>query len=120
MADPRIKDLKIKTGVVKRYVAIFVCFKVKDPENLLTEVSVIDYWTLKFRISKEKKAYERESVSQEEKVAKMEADSNTDPYMLKKQKEVLQEAKSMIPDAQRRLVKAVNDLKTVLVSYNGR
>ncbi|XP_048383692.1 tubulin-specific chaperone A [Stegostoma tigrinum] len=84
MADPRTRQIKIKTGVVKR-------------------------------LAKEKLMYEKEAKQQEEKVEKMKVDGN-DQYMVKKQMEVLQESRMMIPDCQRRLATAHNDLVQLLES----
>lgn len=80
MADPRIKQLKIKTGVVKR-------------------------------IAKEKTSYEKEA-EQEKKRAEKFASEGKDEHVIKKQNEVVQEALMMIPDTQRRLVKAYDELKS--------
>ncbi|XP_013411497.1 tubulin-specific chaperone A [Lingula anatina] len=82
MADPRIKQIKIKTGVVKR-------------------------------LAKEKTMYEKEAVQQEEKIEKMKAE-NADEYDIKKQTEVLQESKMMIPDCLTRLKKAHGELANML------
>ncbi|XP_064609083.1 tubulin-specific chaperone A-like [Liolophura sinensis] len=82
MADPRIKPIVIKTGVVTR-------------------------------LSKEKLMYEKEVVDQEAKIEKMKADQK-DEYDIKKQVEVLQESKAMIPDCKRRLTTAHEELKQLL------
>uniref|UniRef100_UPI00398E992E tubulin-specific chaperone A n=1 Tax=Pristiophorus japonicus TaxID=55135 RepID=UPI00398E992E len=84
MADPRTRQMKIKTGVVKR-------------------------------LAKEKLMYEKEAKQQEEKVEKMKVDGN-DQYVVKKQMEVLQESRMMIPDCQRRLATAHSDLTQLLES----
>ncbi|XP_067838248.1 tubulin-specific chaperone A [Heptranchias perlo] len=84
MADPRTRQIKIKTGVVKR-------------------------------LAKEKLMYEKEAKQQEEKVEKMKVDGN-DQYVVKKQMEVLQESRMMIPDCQRRLATAHSDLTQLLES----
>ncbi|XP_070541816.1 tubulin-specific chaperone A-like [Ptychodera flava] len=81
-ADPRIRQIKIKTGVVKR-------------------------------LNKEKAMYEKEVVDQDEKIKKMEADGK-DEYDIKKQKEVLQESKQMIPDCKKRLATAHSELTTMV------
>ncbi|KAM9100546.1 tubulin-specific chaperone A [Sminthopsis crassicaudata] len=78
MADPRVRQIKIKTGVVKRLV-------------------------------KEKMMYEKEAKQQEEKVDKMKAE-DAENYAIKKQTEILQESRMMIPDCQRRLEAARSDL----------
>ncbi|XP_055878100.1 tubulin-specific chaperone A-like [Biomphalaria glabrata] len=82
MADPRIKQIKIKTGVVKR-------------------------------LTKEKESYEKEAVQLEEKLEKMKADGK-DEHDIRKQGEVLQESRSMVPDTVRRLKKAYAELEELL------
>uniref|UniRef100_A0A2J8VT22 Tubulin-specific chaperone A n=1 Tax=Pongo abelii TaxID=9601 RepID=A0A2J8VT22_PONAB len=84
MADPRVRQIKIKTGVVKRLV-------------------------------KEKVMYEKEAKQQEEKIEKMRAEDGEN-YDIKKQAEILQESRMMIPDCQRRLEAAYLDLQQILVS----
>ncbi|XP_002717537.1 tubulin-specific chaperone A [Oryctolagus cuniculus] len=83
MADPRVRQIKIKTGVVKRLV-------------------------------KEKVMYEKEA-KQEEKIEKMRAEDGEN-YAIKKQAEILQESRMMIPDCQRRLEAACTDLQQILES----
>ncbi|ESP01244.1 hypothetical protein LOTGIDRAFT_212782 [Lottia gigantea] len=82
MADGRIRQIKIKTGVVKR-------------------------------IAKEKTMYEKEAKQIEEKIEKMKTDGK-DEHDVKKQMEVLQESKAMVPDALKRLRNAIDDLTNVL------
>ncbi|XP_069020997.1 tubulin-specific chaperone A [Embiotoca jacksoni] len=82
MADPRIRQIKIKTGIVKR-------------------------------LSKDKIAYLNEARQQEEKVERLKAEDG-DHYVIKKQMEVLQEAKMMVPDCHRRLAIAHADLMQLL------
>lgn len=82
MADPRIRQLKIKTGVVKR-------------------------------LTKEKVVYEKEVDEQRAYIEKLKRDGK-DEYDIRKQEEVLQEALMMVPDCQRRLVKAFDDLKNIV------
>ncbi|KAH9520195.1 hypothetical protein Btru_060245 [Bulinus truncatus] len=82
MADQRIKQIKIKTGVVKR-------------------------------LTKEKESYEKEAVQLEERLEKMKADGK-DEHDIKKQGEVLQESRAMVPDTIRRLKKAYADLEELL------
>ncbi|KPJ20936.1 Tubulin-specific chaperone A [Papilio machaon] len=84
MADPRIRQIKIKTGVVKR-------------------------------IAREKSLYEKEAEEQKEKVQKIK-DEGQDEHDIRKQEEVLQESLMMVPDCQRRLLKAHADLKSILES----
>ncbi|GAB1604940.1 tubulin-specific chaperone A-like [Argonauta hians] len=82
MADPRIKQLRIKTGVVKR-------------------------------LAKEKVSYEKEAKADEEKMLKMKAEGK-DEYDIKKQGEIFQESKSMIPDCLKRLKTAYEELTSFL------
>lgn len=82
MADPRIKTLKIKTGVVKR-------------------------------LTKEKLVYEKEAEQQKLRVEKLK-EAGKDDYDIRKQEEVLQESLMMVPDCQRRLNTAYEDLKKVI------
>ncbi|XP_073334662.1 tubulin-specific chaperone A [Pagrus major] len=82
MADPRIRQIKIKTGIVKR-------------------------------LAKEEIAYKTEAKQQEEKVERLKAEAG-DEYVIKKQLEVLQESKMMIPDCRRRLAIAHADLLQLL------
>lgn len=82
MSDPRIRTLKIKTGVVKR-------------------------------LAKEKVTYEKEAAQQRERVQQLK-EQDKDGYDIKKQEEVLQESLMMVPDCQRRLVKAFEELKNIL------
>ncbi|KAK2818677.1 hypothetical protein Q5P01_024238 [Channa striata] len=82
MADPRIRQIKIKTGIVKR-------------------------------LAKEEIAYITEAKQQEEKVECLKAQAG-DGYVIKKQMEVLQESRMMIPDCHRRLTIAHADLLQLL------
>ncbi|XP_029300456.1 tubulin-specific chaperone A [Cottoperca gobio] len=82
MADPRIRQIKIKTGIVKR-------------------------------LAKEKISYQKEFTQQEEKVERMKLEAGCE-YVLRKQVEVLQEARMMIPDCHRRLTVAHGDLQQLL------
>lgn len=82
MADPRVRQIKIKTGVVKRLV-------------------------------KEKLGYEKEAAMLEERWEKLKVECD-DEYKVRKQGEVLQESRSMIPDTVRRLKVAWNDLDELL------
>ncbi|NWI99804.1 TBCA protein, partial [Crypturellus undulatus] len=67
------------------------------------------------RLAKEKVMYEKEAKQQEEKIEKMKAEA-CDDYGIKKQIEILQESRMMIPDCQRRLEVAHADLTQLLVS----
>ncbi|XP_059062098.1 tubulin-specific chaperone A [Achroia grisella] len=82
MADPRLRQIKIKTGVVKR-------------------------------IAKEKVVYEKEAELQKNRIQKIK-DEGQDEHNIRKQEEVLQESLMMVPDCQRRLIKAFADLKNTL------
>lgn len=82
MADPRIRQLKIKTGVVKR-------------------------------LAKEKCVYEKEADEQRAFIEKLKREGR-DEYEIRKQEEVLQEALMMVPDCQRRLVRAFEDLSSIV------
>uniref|UniRef100_A0A671V1Y7 Tubulin-specific chaperone A n=1 Tax=Sparus aurata TaxID=8175 RepID=A0A671V1Y7_SPAAU len=64
-------------------------------------------------LAKEEISYKTEAKQQEEKVARMKAEAG-DEYVLKKQIEVLQESKMMIPDCHRRLAIAHADLLQLL------
>ncbi|XP_065912940.1 tubulin-specific chaperone A-like [Dysidea avara] len=80
--DPRIKNLKIKTGVLKR-------------------------------VSKEKTSYEREVVSNENKLEKM-IQEGKDEYDIKKQNEIIDESKTMVNDCRRRLEAAYEQMVQIL------
>ncbi|XP_036385703.1 tubulin-specific chaperone A [Megalops cyprinoides] len=82
MTDPRVRQIKIKTGVVKR-------------------------------LAKEEILYIKEAKQQEEKIERLRAEAG-DEYVIKKQMEVLQESKMMIPDCHRRLALAHADLSQLL------
>uniref|UniRef100_A0A0K8TUG7 Tubulin-specific chaperone A n=1 Tax=Tabanus bromius TaxID=304241 RepID=A0A0K8TUG7_TABBR len=84
MADPRLRQLKIKTGVVKR-------------------------------LAKEKSVYEKEAETQKSRVEKYKSDGK-DVHDIRKQEEVLKESLMMVPDCQRRLAKAVEELNEFLKS----
>lgn len=78
--DPRIRNIKIKTGVLKR-------------------------------VTKEKTMYEKEAEDQEKKVEKMKQDGK-DEHDIRKQIEVLEESRMMIPDCKRRIRAAYADLQS--------
>ncbi|KAI4459980.1 tubulin-specific chaperone a [Holotrichia oblita] len=84
MADPRLKTIKIKTGVVKR-------------------------------LTKEKVVYEKEAENQQQRVEKYKKEGK-DEYEIRKQEEVLQESLMMVPDCQRRLLKAYDELHQILAT----
>ncbi|UYV70630.1 TBCA [Cordylochernes scorpioides] len=87
MADPKVRQIKIKTGIVKRLV-------------------------------KEKQMYEKDVELQKEKIAKLKSEPNSDAYLIRKQDEVLEESRQMIPDTRKRLYLALNDLRNILDSEN--
>ncbi|XP_033376255.1 tubulin-specific chaperone A isoform X4 [Parus major] len=68
---------------------------------------------LDLRLAKEKIMYEKEAKQQEEKIEKMKAEA-CDDYGIKKQIEILQESRMMIPDCQRRLEVAHAELTQLL------
>lgn len=82
MTDPRIKILRIKTGVVKR-------------------------------LAKEKLTYELEADQQRERILTFK-EQGKDEHEIKKQEEVLRESLMMVPDCQRRLVRAFDELQILL------
>ncbi|GAB0088043.1 Tubulin-specific chaperone A [Sergentomyia squamirostris] len=82
MADPRVKQLRIKTGVVKR-------------------------------LYKEKISYIKEADSQKNRIDKFKGEGK-DEHVIKKEEEVLQECLMIIPDTQRRLAKAYEELREML------
>uniref|UniRef100_A0A8C8RVU0 Tubulin-specific chaperone A n=1 Tax=Pelusios castaneus TaxID=367368 RepID=A0A8C8RVU0_9SAUR len=61
--------------------------------------------------------YEKEAKQQEEKIERMKAESSED-YGIKKQIEILQESRMMIPDCQRRLEAAHADLTQLLMEHS--
>lgn len=65
-------------------------------------------------MAKEKVAYEAEIVKQTERIEKMKAEGK-DEYDIKKQQEVRDESKMMIPDCERRFKEAYSDLSSILV-----
>ncbi|XP_068693520.1 tubulin-specific chaperone A-like [Montipora foliosa] len=70
------------------------------------------------RLSKEKVMYDKEVVEQSAKIEKMKAE-NKDEHDIKKQIEVLEESKIMIPDCKRRIKAAYNDLQNLVASTEG-
>ncbi|KAL8577990.1 hypothetical protein ACOMHN_048766 [Nucella lapillus] len=65
------------------------------------------------RITKEKKMYENEAKQLEEKVCKLKTDG-ADEYVVRKQQEVLQESKQMVPDTLKRLKNAHQELDCLM------
>ncbi|XP_076443687.1 tubulin-specific chaperone A-like [Babylonia areolata] len=66
------------------------------------------------RITKEKDMYEKEAVEIEGKIKKLEEKDDADEYVVRKQKEVLQESKQMIPDTLKRLKNALELLEALM------
>ncbi|CAJ0965618.1 unnamed protein product [Ranitomeya imitator] len=81
--------------------------------NLFGIVSNDDIDVFCSRLSKEKLMYEKEAKQQEEKIERMKSEGG-DEYVIKKQAEILQESRMMIPDCHRRLEAAHTDLTQVL------
>ncbi|NP_001180239.1 tubulin-specific chaperone A [Nasonia vitripennis] len=67
------------------------------------------------RLTKEKIIYESEANQQKERI-KQYKEQGKDEHLIKKQEEVLQESLMMIPDCQRRLFKAHEELKKIIDS----
>ena len=65
------------------------------------------------RLAKEKLTYEKEAVQQRERLETYK-EQGKDSHMIKKQEEVLQETLMMVPDCQRRLLKAFEELEKLL------
>ncbi|CAG5127563.1 unnamed protein product [Candidula unifasciata] len=65
------------------------------------------------RLTKEKESYEKEAVYLAERLEKMKADGK-DEHDIRKQGEVLQESRCMIPDTVKRLKKAYRELSELL------
>lgn len=84
MADPRLKTLKIKTGVLKRIV--------KEKSTYIKEVGIEEARYEKFK------------------------NEGLDEHVLNKQLEVIQESRMMVPECQRRIGRAYEDLKSILDS----
>ncbi|RWS03299.1 tubulin-specific chaperone A-like protein [Dinothrombium tinctorium] len=82
MADSRVKQLRIKTGVLKR-------------------------------VLKEKEVYEKEVENEKQRLNKM-INEAKDEYDIRKQEEVINETLMMLPDCQKRIYNAYNDLKSLL------
>ena len=67
------------------------------------------------RLSKEVLSYEKEVITNENKVQKMK-DDGKDPYDIRKQEEVLGESYMMVPDSKNRLEAALFELANIIVS----
>ena len=70
------------------------------------------------RITKEYHSYETEANQLAEKLNKLRAE-NTDEATLKKQSEVLEESKAMIPNTKRRLQESVEDIQSFFNEHEG-
>ena len=68
------------------------------------------------RIEKETGSYVKEAEKQKEKIAKLEAENGEQAY-INKQKQVLQETESMIPDCQSRYDTALEDLDLFIEDF---
>ena len=68
------------------------------------------------RIEKETDSYVKEANKQKEKIAKLEAENGEQAY-INKQKQVLQETESMIPDCQSRYDTALEDLDLFIEDF---
>ena len=71
------------------------------------------------RIEKETASYVKEAEKQKEKIAKLEAENGEQAY-INKQKQVLQETESMIPDCQSRYDTALEDLELFIEDLGKR
>ncbi|KAJ3083125.1 tubulin binding cofactor A [Rhizoclosmatium globosum] len=65
------------------------------------------------RLVKELGSYEKEAVKQQERIDKLVA-ANEDDHTVRKQKEVLEETTTMIPDCKNRLLAAKDDLQKLV------
>ena len=70
------------------------------------------------RLKKDVIFYQKEQSDQEKKIEKMVSDGKCE-YDIKKQREVLDETKAMIPDGFKRLETGYDDLKTFLATNKG-
>ena len=68
------------------------------------------------RIEKETASYVKEAEKQKEKIAKLEAENGEQAY-INKQKQVLQETESLIPDCQSRYDTALEDLELFIEDF---
>nr|XP_055036556.1 tubulin-specific chaperone A isoform X1 [Misgurnus anguillicaudatus] len=71
------------------------------------------HFNISHRLAKEEVLYIKEAKQQEEKIERLKAEAG-DEYVIKKQVEVLQEARMMVPDCHRRLATAHADLQQLL------
>ncbi|CAG8462742.1 19747_t:CDS:2 [Racocetra fulgida] len=69
------------------------------------------------RLSKEEKSYHKEVEDQEKRIEKLAA-NGADSAVLNKEKEVLEESQRMIPDVQKRLKGAYEELRNLVNQKN--
>ncbi|EFO18002.1 tubulin binding cofactor A [Loa loa] len=87
MTDPLLlRDISIKTGVVKRLVKE-LCYYEKEEEKLMNKLQT------------------------------MQGGDDADEHVIKKQIELLQETKQMIPECARRLMNSIENLKKVISEH---
>ncbi|CDR38986.1 CYFA0S02e10066g1_1 [Cyberlindnera fabianii] len=70
------------------------------------------------RLLKEEKLYQQELKDQESHIASMKA-QNADPYELKKQVEVLDDTKRVIPELKKKISEMAQSLEDFLKTYDG-
>lgn len=90
MADPRIKQIVIKTG-----------------KNINDKIRIPKQQNFSFkgvvkRLAKEKTVYEKEADKEKQRLEKFKGDQLKDDHDIKKQEEVINECLMMVPDTQRR------------------
>ncbi|EGW34156.1 uncharacterized protein SPAPADRAFT_59576 [Spathaspora passalidarum NRRL Y-27907] len=83
-----------------------------SPSPLQVKVSALK------RLIKEEKLYQQEVSEQEQYVNKMK-ESNADEYEIKKQVEVLEESKRMVPQVTKKIGEHREALKSFLETYSG-
>ncbi|XP_055088590.1 tubulin-specific chaperone A isoform X1 [Symphalangus syndactylus] len=108
-ADARARRPRTPLPVPLRSLAARICRESRRWPGF--SVPAVGRWWL----VKEKVMYEKEAKQQEEKIEKMRAEDGEN-YDIKKQAEILQESRMMIPDCQRRLEAAYLDLQQILES----
>ncbi|AHY77544.1 AQG_2a_G0052060.mRNA.1.CDS.1 [Saccharomyces cerevisiae] len=71
------------------------------------------------RLTKEEGYYQQELKDQEAHVAKLKEDKSVDPYDLKKQEEVLDDTKRLLPSLYEKIREFKEDLEQFLKTYQG-
>ncbi|EJS41589.1 rbl2p [Saccharomyces arboricola H-6] len=71
------------------------------------------------RLTKEEGYYQQELKGQEAHVAKLKEDKTVDPYDLKKQEEVLEDTKRLLPTLYEKIKEFKEDLEQFLQTYQG-